>query len=84
MKFEICHLGFSLYPPFTRISSPGAKTSSSPSFTTEAWSKPSSHEKIKNDIGISYDILDNINVFTSKLIPRKTIDSAADDFIDPV
>jgi hypothetical protein len=77
-------LEFNLRPPSTRLSSPGAITSSPSSFATEAWSKPSPHEKIKNDIGITYDILDNINASTSKLIPRKTIDSAADDFIDPV
>gem|GEM_PF-3259686 len=67
-----------------KASFPTTKASSSSPFTTKAWPKPSSHEKIKDDLGISYDILDNINTSASKLIPRKTINSAADDFMHPI
>jgi hypothetical protein len=73
-----------LYSPSSGTVSPGTKTSSPFSFTVQTGLKPSLHEKIKDDLGISHDVLNNVNASTSKLILTKTINPAADELIHPV
>jgi hypothetical protein len=73
-----------LYSPSSGSVSPAAKTSSPFSFTVQTGLKPSFHKTIKGDLGISHDVLNNVNAPTFKLILTKTINSAADNLIHPV
>ena len=73
-----------LYSPSSGSVSPAAKTSSPFSLTVQTGLKPSFHKTIKDDLGISHDILNHINASISKLIPAKTVNAATDDFIDAV
>ena len=60
-----------LYSPSSGSVSPAAKMSSPFPFTVQTGLKPSFHKKIKDDFGISHDVLNNVNAPTFKLILQK-------------